>query len=89
MIRAPWDPRGEEASAAMSPDVQRVKKLLDIQKTKQDLQKQEEDLEAQVYADAQNGKLSNEALPADAKVFSAGFIQGAVEASKKSGHHAC
>jgi interferon, gamma-inducible protein 30 len=70
-------------SAAMSPDVERVKKLLTIQKTEEDLQKQKADLMDQVFDDAQNGKLSNTA-PVDAKVFSAGFIQGAVEASKQS-----
>jgi carbonic anhydrase len=93
MIRAPWDAQASYAqaswpptatpSAAMPAEVERVKKLLDIQKTEEDLQKQKADVMDQIYADAQNGKLSNEA-PVDAKVFAAGFIQGAVEASKKS-----
>ena len=83
MVRAPWD-SGAAGADVDSPDVLRVKKLMDIQKTKADLKEQEADLEGQVFADAQNGKLSNQQLPEDAKVFSEGFIQGAVEASKKS-----
>ena len=75
---------GDSSDNIDSPDVQRVKKLMQIQETKERLRKQEEDLEDQVFADAQNGKLSKQKLPADAKMFSAGFIQGAVEASKKS-----
>ena len=78
--RAPWD--GE--ASVDSPDVQRVKKLMDIQRTKADLREQEQDLQDQVFEDAQNGKLSHQDLPEDAKIFSAGFIQGAVEASKQS-----
>jgi len=78
--RAPWD----GAASVDTPDVQRVKKLMDIQKTKANLKKQEQDLEDQVYADAQNGKLSKQNAPEDAKIFAAGFIRGAVEASKQS-----
>jgi interferon gamma-inducible protein 30 len=84
MVRAPWDGGASSGADVDTPDVQRVKKLMDIQKTKSDLKEQETDLEDQVFADAQNGKLSNQQLPEDAKVFSEGFIQGAVEASKKS-----
>jgi hypothetical protein len=82
MIRAPWDAQASYAqaswpptappSAAMPAEVERVKKLLDIQKTEEDLQKQKADVMDQIYADAQNGKLSNEA-PVDAKVFAGLF----------------
>lgn len=72
------------ASFDDTPDVERVKKLMQIQQTKKALKQQEADLEEQVYADAQNGKLSHQQASPLAQVFSEGFIQGAVEASKKS-----
>mmetsp|Transcript_38474 Transcript_38474/g.60041 ORF Transcript_38474/g.60041 Transcript_38474/m.60041 type:complete len:471 (+) Transcript_38474:274-1686(+) len=86
-----WKDQGDEypegdydEEEAPTPEVARVKTLMKIKNKQDDLQEQKEDLLDDLYDDATNGRLSSQDGSKSAGAYVEGFLQGAVEASKKS-----
>eukprot|EP00960_Hanusia_phi_P035686 751868-Hanusia_phi.AAC.2 len=67
-----------------TPEVERIDRLLKIRRKEKALEEEKENLMDRLYDDATNGRLSTQDGSQAAEAFSAGFLQGAVEASKRS-----
>jgi len=67
-----------------TPEVERIDRLLKIRRKEKALEEEKENLMDRLYDDATNGRLSTQDGSQAAEAFSAGFLQGAVEASRKS-----
>eukprot|EP00291_Cryptomonas_curvata_P002731 CAMPEP_0172188312 /NCGR_PEP_ID=MMETSP1050-20130122/21845_1 /TAXON_ID=233186 /ORGANISM="Cryptomonas curvata, Strain CCAP979/52" /LENGTH=517 /DNA_ID=CAMNT_0012862775 /DNA_START=85 /DNA_END=1639 /DNA_ORIENTATION=- len=67
-----------------TPVLDRVQRLIDLKHQADGIQSQQAQVLDDVYADAQNGNMAAVGGPPEAAAFSQGFLEGAVEASKRS-----
>jgi interferon, gamma-inducible protein 30 len=67
-----------------TPVLERVNKLIDLRRQADNIQSEQSRVLSDVYDDAINGNMARVGTKPEAAAFSEGFMEGAVEASKKS-----